>query len=40
LEILKEAQLREDNLHPSAIQCRTQVAVLSLRRRRRSPDSI
>ncbi|KAJ7803043.1 hypothetical protein B0H13DRAFT_1931577 [Mycena leptocephala] len=39
IEILKENQLHEDNLHPYVIQCHTRVAVLSLRRRRRSPDS-
>ncbi|KAJ7819003.1 hypothetical protein B0H13DRAFT_2378580 [Mycena leptocephala] len=40
IEILKESQLRDDNLHPSTIQRRTRVAMVSLRRRRHSLDSI
>ncbi|KAJ7931601.1 hypothetical protein B0H13DRAFT_2524412 [Mycena leptocephala] len=35
IEILKEAQLREDNLHPFSNRVRS----VCLRRRRRSPDS-
>ncbi|KAJ7931657.1 hypothetical protein B0H13DRAFT_2308372 [Mycena leptocephala] len=39
IEILKESQLRDDNLHPSTIQRRAWVTMVSLRRRRHSPDS-